>query len=303
MQEKSYEQIVVKTSVVSIIVNVFLSILKFVAGFVANSGAMIADAVHSASDVFTSFIVIVGANIGGKESDKEHPYGHERLECVVSIILANILLLVGIAIGYKGYEKIAAGNYAGLQIPGILALVAAVISIAVKEGLYWYTIKKARKIDSVSLKADAWHHRSDSLSSIGSFVGILGARMGYPVLDPVASVVISVFIVKVSIEIFNETIDKLIDRSCDEQTVEKMKDVIKSNQGVMGIDLIKTRLFGSRIYADIEISVDSSLSLIESHKIVENVHCEFEKEFPKVKHCMVRANPAKDTKHSDKLEN
>lgn len=302
MQEKSYEQIVVKTSVISIVINVFLSVLKFVAGIVASSGAMIADAVHSASDVFTSFIVIVGANIGGKESDKEHPYGHERLECVVSIILANILLIVGVAIGYKGYEKIAAGNYASLQTPGILALVAAVVSIVVKEGVYFYTIKKAKQIDSVSLKADAWHHRSDSLSSIGSFVGILGARMGYPVLDPVASVVISVFIVKVSIDIFNETIDKLIDRSCDAKTIEKMEDVIRSSQGVIEIDLIKTRLFGSRIYADIEIAVDSSLSLVESHKIVEKVHYEIEKQFPKVKHCMVRANPAKDTKCNENLE-
>lgn len=292
VKAKTNEQIAMEVSVVSIAVNVLLSIFKLVAGIVAGSGAMISDSIHSASDVFSTFIVIIGVRISGKESDSDHPYGHDRFECVASIILAVLLGLTGLGIGMAGVEKLAGGNYSALNIPGRLALAAAVISIVVKEAMYWYTRNAAKKINSGALMADAWHHRSDALSSIGSFVGILGARMGYPVFDPLASVVICLFIIKAALDIFRDAVGKMTDKSCDEETIRQMEAAIVEVQGVMGVDLLKTRTFGSRIYVDIEISADGNKKLWEAHAIAENVHDTIEKEFPLVKHCMVHVNPA-----------
>lgn len=287
------KEIAMRVSIISIIINVILSVLKLFAGIVANSGAMISDAVHTASDVFSTFIVIVGVNISSKKSDEDHQYGHERLECVASIILAVILFATGIGIGVSGLETIKAGHYGDLKVPGMLALIAAVLSVIVKEWMYWYTRAAAKKINSGALMADAWHHRSDSLSSIGAFFGILGARLGFPVLDPIASLVICIFIVKASFDIFKDAIDKMVDKSCDEETVRKMKNVITCQEGVLKIDDIRTRLFGSKMYVDIEIAADGKLTLDESHEIAERVHTAIETEFPEVKHCMVHVNPNK----------
>lgn len=282
----------IKVSRISIILNVLLTVMKLIAGVVAHSGAMVADAVHSASDVFGSFLVIIGANVSGKEADREHPYGHERMECVISIILANILMLVGLGIGMSGLEKILSGDYSALAVPGQLALFAAVISIAVKEGLFWYTKIAAKKINSVSLMAEAWHHRSDALSSVGSFAGILGARLGYPVLDPVASVVIAVLILKVAVDIFRETFDRMVDRSCDAETESAMRQLITSCHGVKELDVLRTRLFGSRMYVEVEIEADENLPLRQAHDIAVQVHNGIEETFPLVKHCVVHVNPA-----------
>ena len=289
---RSNEKLAMEVSKNSIIANLVLSIFKLFAGIVANSGAMVSDAVHSASDVFSTFIVIIGVKISSKEADEKHQYGHERLECVASIVLAIILCGTGIAIGLTGAKKIIAGGSSNLMVPGVLALVAAILSIAVKEGMYWYTRGAAVKINSDALMADAWHHRSDALSSVGSLVGILGARLGFPILDPVASVVICIFIVKAAIDIFRSSIDKMTDSSCDEKITDEMKTVILASDGVLRLDEIKTRQFGSKIYVDIEISADGNKTLSEAHNIAENVHCAIEKDFPTVKHCMVHVNPA-----------
>ena len=165
------EQVVMKVSRTSIFANIFLSVFKLIAGIAASSEAMISDAVHSASDVFSTLIVIAGVKMSRKEADKEHPYGHERMECVAAILLAVILFLTGIGIGYSGMQKIVAGNYEELSVPGRLALFAAVVSIVTKEWMFWYTKFHAKRVNCGALMADAWHHRSDSLSSIGSFIG------------------------------------------------------------------------------------------------------------------------------------
>lgn len=288
---KKDKKIAMRVSVVSIIVNVALSLFKLLAGIFAASGAMISDAIHSASDVFSTFIVIIGVNISAKKADNEHQYGHERLECVASIILAVILAETGIGIGISGLDKIFAGNYESLEIPGLLALIAAVVSIAVKEWMFWYTRAAAKKINSGALMADAWHHRSDALSSIGAFIGILGARLGFPILDPIASVVICVFIVKAAFDIFKDAIDKMIDKSCDKETVDKIAAVIREQDGVEGIDDLKTRLFGTKIYVDVDISADGNITLTQAHQIAEDVHTSIEQTFPTVKHCMVHINP------------
>lgn len=302
-KEKTYpeeQKIAMHVSSVSIIVNVILSLFKLLAGIISHSGAMISDAIHSASDVISTIVVIIGVQMSNKKSDHDHQYGHERLECVSSIILSGLLLATGIGIGISGIKNIMAGTSGeALIIPGVLALIAAVVSLVVKEWMFWYTRAAAKKINSGALMADAWHHRSDALSSIGAFIGILGARLGYPVLDPIASVVICLFIVKASVDIFKDSIDKMVDHSCDDETVNQMNQVINNIPGVDRIDLIQTRLFGSKIYVDIEIAVDGSLSLNKAHTIAETVHLSIENAFPDVKHCMVHVNPSVETDIQD----
>ncbi|MDE5834083.1 MAG: cation diffusion facilitator family transporter [Ruminococcus sp.] len=286
-----FEKTAVKVSAVSIAGNLILSVFKLFAGITAHSGAMISDAVHSASDVFSSIIVIIGIRISAKAEDKEHPYGHERLECVSAIVLAVILLITGLFIGADAIRNISAGNFENLEIPETLALVSAGISIVAKEAMFWYTRHYAKSLKSDALMADAWHHRSDALSSVGALIGIAGARMGFPVLDPVVSLVICIFIAKASVEIFSDAINKMVDRSCDEKTENNIRECVMRQNGVENIDLLRTRVFGSRIYADIEISVNGNISLSEAHSIAENVHSAVENLFPDIKHIMVHINP------------
>ncbi len=291
-QLKSNEQIAIRVSLNSIIVNIALTAFKLVAGIVAHSGAMISDAVHSASDVLSTLIVIGGVRIASKAPDHEHPYGHDRFECVASIILSGMLLVTGAGIGWKGLQNILSSSYDSLTVPGKLALIAAVVSIVVKEGMYWYTKFAAERIDSSALMADAWHHRSDAMSSIGSFVGILGARLGFPVMDPLASVIISLFIIKASIDIFRDAISKMTDQACDDEVVQELQDTIHKVPGVLGIDALRTRDFGAMIYVDVEIQANAQLPLSEAHSIAQQVHDDIEHRFPRVKHCMVHVNPA-----------
>lgn len=286
------EKIAMRVSRNSIYGNLLISIAKFLAGVIGHSSAMISDAIHSASDVFSTIVVMIGVKIGGKESDKNHQYGHERLESVASLILALTLAVTGCGIGYGGLKTIIAGSEgASIQVPTALPLAAAILSIVAKEGMYWYTMRAAVQINSGALKADAWHHRSDALSSVGSLVGIGGAMLGYPILDPIASVVICVFILKAAFDIFRDAIGKMTDEACDDRMVEAVKALVVRQQGVLALDDIKTRMFGNKAYVDIEIAVDGNLLLKEAHNIAEKVHDEVEKNFPEVKHCMVHVNP------------
>lgn len=286
-----FQKIANKVSINSIIVNVMLSIFKFLAGIFAHSSAMISDSLHSASDVFSTFVVIIGIKFASKKPDKEHPYGHERMECVASIILAMVLFITGVGIGCDAIKKIILGNYNKLKIPGLFALVAAIISIISKEAMYWYTRFYAKKIDSSALMADAWHHRSDAFSSIGALIGIIFSRLGFPIMDSIASLVIFFFIVKASFDIFKDSIDKMIDKSCDIEYEKEIYDCIVQNKNVLGIDMLKTRVFGNKIYVDIEIQINEKYSLKKAHAIAEEVHDNIELNLPKVKHVMIHMNP------------
>ncbi len=286
-KEEEFERVAMRVSAVSIIANFALTVFKLSAGILAHSGAIISDAIHSASDVFSTVVVIIGIRISRKESDKNHPYGHERLECVAAIVLATILAFTGLGIGYSALRQIAGGDYANLTVPGRLALVAAAVSILVKEAMYQYTRINARRIDSGALMADAWHHRSDALSSVGALIGIGGARLGFPILDPVASVVICVFIEKAAYEIFMDAVDKMVDKACDEETEAALRECAATQEGVLGVDLLHTRVFGNKIYVDIEICADGEETLRRAHETAERVHDSIEKNFPKVKHIMV----------------
>ncbi len=290
-EQADFEDVATRVTTVSILMNVLLSIFKFVAGILAHSSAMISDAVHSSSDVISSIIVIIGVKMSAKESDKEHPYGHERMECVAAIVLSVILAGTGLFLGWETILKLRAGNFTAIRTPGVLALIAAAVSILAKEGMYQYTKLYAKKIDSSALMADAWHHRSDALSSIGALIGIGGAILGYKILEPIASLIICVFILKAAYEIFMDSIDKMVDHSCDEDTESEIREDILSEPGVLQIDMLQTRIFGNKIYVDLEIGADGDKSLRETHQVAENVHDKLEKKYPKIKHIMVHVNP------------
>jgi len=285
------EQLAIRVSRNTMITNTLLAVFMLAAAFYGRSAAIFSDAINTVADVFSTFIVIIGIKMAAKQADREHPYGHERFECVSAIILAIILGLTGASIGYSGIHTITGGNFQ-LEAPGIFALVAAFVSILVKEGMYRYTKAVADKIESGSLKADAWHHRSDALSSIASLLGVAGARMGIPVLDSVASVVISLAVIKAAYDIFKDAVGKMTDHACDDTIENAIRELVLAQDSVLNIDLLNTRIFGDKIYVDVEISVNGEISLAESHKIAHAVHDAIEQGFPKVKHCMVHTNPA-----------
>ena len=292
MQQEEFQTAATRVSLVSMITNVILTLLKLAAGLLAHSGAMISDAVHSASDIFSGLIVLLGVKISTKEPDEQHPYGHERYECVAALLLSGILAIVGGAIGIGAIRDIISGKNA--EIPGTLALIAAIVSIVVKESLFWYTRGYAKKYRSTALHAEAWHQRSDALSSIGALIGIAGARMGVPVMEPIASLIIALFILRVAVRIFKDAIDQMVDHSCNEEAEEAFRSTALEQPGVLGVELLRTRMFGNRVYVDLEIAADPNLTLAAAHEIAEDVHDVIEKTFPEVKHIMVHVNPAKE---------
>lgn len=278
-------------SYVNIMMNLILCVGKFIAGILGHSGAMISDAVHSASDVFSTVIALFGMVLSGRTADADHQYGHEKQEYIATLFLAFLLFFTGLSIGYRGLDTILGNKFQHLPAPTMLALGAAVCSIAAKECMFRYTKKAAAAENSGALMAAAWDNRSDALSSIGALVGIVGSMLGYPMLDPLASLVIAWLIIKAAWEIFSDASNKLVDHAAAQTTIDAMRQHVLLQPGVRGIDSIRTRLFGSRIYVDIDISADGNLPLFEAHKIAQEVHDTVEQHFPEVKHCMVHVNP------------
>ncbi len=289
MDEK---KIVRQVTVVGIAGNIVLVLFKLYAGLAGKSGAMVSDAVHSLSDVFATVVAFIGVHVSRKAPDASHPYGHERLECLASMALGLILCGTGIGIGVSGAKTILAGNYDQLAVPGIIALVAAAVSILVKEAMFWYTRHYAKKIGSSAFMADAWHHRSDALSSVGSLIGIAFAKKGFPVMDSVASVVICLLILKVGFDILKDAVNKMLDTSCGEAWDREMTGFILAQPGVEAVDLLRSRKFGDKIYLDVEISVNGELTLRQAHQIAEDVHNTVEREYPQIKHIMIHENPS-----------
>lgn len=280
-----------RLSLVSIIGNAVLSAFKLFAGIYGHSGAMLSDAIHSFSDVLTTVIAYFGVKISKKDADRSHPFGHDRIESVFSMFLGLLLMVTGLELGKVGLTNIFSGNYETMAVPGGIALLAAVVSIISKEAMYWYTRHYAELIHSTAFMADAWHHRSDALSSVGSLAGIAGAMLGFPVLDSVASVVICVFILKVSYDILKDAISKLVDTSCGESYEAELKQFMEKQDGVVGVDVLRTRMFGDKVYVESEIRVDGDKPLRESHAIADKLHDSVESNFSNIKHIMIHVNP------------
>lgn len=290
--DDNYEQKMIKqVSAVGIFGNVLLVIFKLFAGIIGNSAAMVSDAIHSASDVVATLVAFIGVRASKKEADSKHPYGHERIECVASLILGSILFMTGIGIGIASVKKIILGQSDGIESPKEIALIAAIISIITKEVMFRYTRAIARKLNSDAFMADAWHHRSDAFSSIGSLIGIGAAMLGFKIMDPIAGLIICIFIFKIAFDVIMVAISKMLDTSCGKEYEDKMTNFISAQEGVIGVDLLRTRTFGNKIYVDAEISVDGNLRLREAHSIAERVHNEVENNFDNIKHIMIHVNP------------
>ena len=277
-----------KVSIITIISNSILSILKVTAGIVGNSSAIVADGLHSLSDVFTTVIAYIGIKIADKKPDESHPYGHEKFEAVLSKILAIFLFVTAAGIIYSAILNLQEGSF---EKPSNIALAAAIVSIVVKEWMFRYTIRSAELINSSALKADAWHHRTDSFSSIGSLIGVIGAQNGYYFFEPLAAIFIGLFIVKVAFDIYLQSVRELTDASADEETIGEIRKLAMEVEGVKRIDLLMTRVHGSFIFVDIEIAVDGNVILYDAHEIAERVHDDLEEKIKKIKHCMVHVNP------------
>lgn len=290
--KKEALKIINKVAIVTIVVNLVLAVGKFLAGIFGHSTAMISDAVHSSSDVLSTLIVLVGARIAVKNEDKDHNYGHDKFESIASILLAMLLFATALALGWTGIKSIADAAKGGEFVkPTLAALIAAIVSIVVKEGMYWYTIYYAKKLDSQALKADAWHHRSDAFSSVAGFVGILGAMLGVYVLEGIATVLIALLIIKVSYDIVKIVLRQLTDHAAPEELVGKIYKTINDDEDVKNVDLLKTRISGSIIYVEAEIAVDRELSIVEAHDIAQRVHDKIETTFEEVRHIVIHVNP------------
>lgn len=268
--------------------NFLLGSVKLAAGLWGRSSAMVADAAHSYSDCASTVAVIAGLKMASKSADADHPYGHEKYELIFANILSILLGLTAVKIGYDALMVIAHGSY---QVPGLAPLLAAVFSVAVKEVMYRLTLRKAKKIGSVAMEADAWHHRTDALSSVGAFVGILGARLGLPVLDPVTGLLVSLLVLKVAIDLYRKSVSGLVDTSTDAETVARIQQLLADMDGIEEVNSLKTRVFGASAYADVTIKVDGAMTVEEGHDIATLAHNKIEANLPKIKHIMVHIEP------------
>lgn len=278
-----------KVTIQSIFWNVFLTIIKVFAGILGKSSAMVADGLHSASDIISSVGVLIGNKIAKTPNDKEHNYGHEKAETLVSFLLSILLIIVSLKIGLDALKALF--NLSSIQIPTILPLVVSVISIAIKEYQYRITIKIAKKINSPSLKADAWHHRSDALSSVAAFIGIGGAMLGFKALDPLASIAVALFVAKVGFDILRNSTNELMDYSIDDEQEEQIREIARRTSGVLNLGELRSRKHGAMAYIDLTICVNKDLTVLEGHEIAHKIEKYIIKEMQFVKGITVHVEP------------
>lgn len=284
-----------KVTMVGGAVNVVLLLFKFVAGIVGHSAAMVADAVHSLSDFVTDVIVLVFVHISGKPKDKSHDYGHGKFETLAMTVIGLALLVVAVGIVYSGMTKIIDwANGTDLDAPGMLALWAALLSIVLKEGVYRYSMVKARELNSQAVEANAWHHRSDALSSLGTAIGIGGAIFlgkRWTVLDPIASVVVGMFIVKVAIDLLRRGIGDLMEQSLPDAVEEEMLQMVGAIPGVVEPHNLRTRRIGNHYAIELHIRMDGDISLRESHDKASEVEDMLRNRYGEDTHVAVHVEP------------
>lgn len=288
MSNSRYEE-ATKVTLISIIWNVVLTFIKVLGGILGKSNAMIADGLHSASDIISSIGVLIGNKIAKTPNDKEHNYGHEKAETLVSFLLSMLLIGVALKISLNGINSLI--HLSDVQVPTFLPLIISVISIGVKEYQYKITIKVAKKINSPSLKADAWHHRSDALSSVAAFIGIGGSLLGFKALDPIATVVVGLFVAKVGLDIFKDAINELMDYSINENDESQIITIANDTDGVLNIGELRTRKHGSMAYVDLTICVNKDLTVLQGHEIANKLEISILEELQIVKGITVHVEP------------
>lgn len=280
-----------RVTMISLTVNVMLMFLKGIAGAVANSTALIADAVHSASDVLTTLVVFVGVRVSSRPADINHHYGHAKLESVAAKIVALVLAGTGVGIGWSAWGVLQGGD---LESPTVFALIAAGVSILVKEGLFRYTFKKGTQIDSRAIIADAWHNRSDALSSVAALVGVAGARFGYSWADPVAGIIVAVLIIRVGGKLYLTSVGELVDEAPDRETMEKIAAITRNTRGVRSLNQVKGRKVGSNIHLDLSLCVDPEITVKAGHDIAVEVENNLQASISKTVDVMIHVNPCQN---------
>ena len=297
MTEEQRVKGIYRVTIIGSIVNLLLVVCKFVAGFLGRSTAVVADAVHSLSDLLTDIVVLVFVRISGKPADEDHDYGHGKYETLATAIIGIALFAVGVGILVESIEKIVAVvNGAVLPRPSLLAVIVTLLSVVSKEALYWYTIKMGRKYNSQAVVANGWHHRSDAFSSIGVLIGIVGAMVlgdKWSVLDPIAAAVVSVFIVKVAIDLVKPCVDELLERSLPTEIEEQIEQTILSVEGVTSPHHLRTRRIGNNYAIEVHIRMDGNLTLHEAHRITSAVERRLKEQFGEGTHVGIHTEPIK----------
>ncbi|NOX09363.1 MAG: cation transporter [Gammaproteobacteria bacterium] len=285
-----------KVTIVGLLVNLVLSVIKVMGGWLLHSQALVADGIHSLSDLITDFMVLYAAKHSHREADENHPYGHGRIETLATVALGILLLLVAIGIAYDAVSRLF--HPETLLIPGALTLVIAIISVLSKEALYWYTMNAANKVRSPILKANAWHHRSDAISSIVVLVGILGTMSGLAYLDAIAAVGVALMIAKIAIDLGMNSLYELIDTALNRDEVNEIRAAILNIYGVRSLHMLRSRRSGGDVLIDLHLQVDSTLSVSEGHQIGEAVRLRLQGEFEDISDVTVHIDPEDDEENS-----
>ena len=300
MTNQEREKGIYKVTLIGSFANVVLLVFKFVAGFLGNSAAMLADAVHSLSDFVTDIIVLLFVKISSKPEDKEHKYGHGKYETLATVVIGIMLFIIGLGILYNGAKDvIRVVNGEVLPSPGILALVAALFSIVVKEGLYHYSIIKGKSLDSPAVMANAWHHRSDALSSIGTAIGIGGAIVlgeKWSVLDPIAAIVVSFFIIKVAYSLTKNGVDDLLERSLPQEVEDEIIKIILSFDKVSEPHHLRTRRIGNKYAINVHIRMDGNTLLYEAHNTATAIERRLREKYGNDTYVNIHMEPVKKPK-------
>lgn len=277
-----------KISLITLISNLVLTGAKIAIGVCFHSQALLADGLHSASDVFSTVIVMIGNTISKEPPDEEHPYGHGKAESIATKILGIFLIIGGLGILKETITLIIANQ---IIVPGTLVLWAALGSIVMKEIMYQYTYRVGEKINNQALVADAIHHRTDAFSSIAALIGAGGARLGYPILDPIAGLVVALFILKTGIDIFQDAANELMDAAPEQQVFDEILEIINSIDDVIGVKNLKVRSHGPDYCIDVRVIVDNQLSVIEGHQVAVKVRNEIQQWNDNIQEVLVHIDP------------
>lgn len=297
METKEREKKIYRVTLMGSVVNVILLVFKFIAGILGGSAAMIADAVHSLSDFLTDIVVIAFVRISSKPEDEDHDYGHGKYETLATSIIGLALLMVGLYIFYNGARQIwDVMHGAEIEQPGLVALIAAIVSILLKEWTYRFTVSVGKKVESQAVIANAWHHRSDALSSIGTAIGIGGAIFlgkGWAVLDPIAALVVSVFIVKTALGLLSTSSGELLEKSLPKEVEKKIVDIVESEPEVSEVHHLCTRRIGNNIAIEMHIRMPGEISLNDSHTRASNIERKLRQHFGEHTHINLHVEPLK----------